>query len=135
MCENYKLCPQPLEEKSRRPFTFLFLDCWQREYDKRPYRNFCFNLLEFEKRLRRKFHPVYDFLVIVSFIKKRALCTVRLTGIHLLPYEHDMLQSFVESLITVSRIELRLMQLPTRFFELLRDRGARMNFKDLILEG
>ncbi|XP_011194609.1 protein NLRC3 [Zeugodacus cucurbitae] len=135
MCENYKICPQPLEEKSRRPFTLLLLDCWQREYDRRPYRNFRFNLLEFENRLRRKFHPVYDFLVVVSFLKRRTLCTVRLTGIHLLPYEHDVLLSFIESLVPVSRIELRLMQLPTRFFELLQNRGARMKVKDLILEG
>ncbi|XP_011213066.1 protein NLRC3 isoform X1 [Bactrocera dorsalis] len=135
MCENYKLCLQPSEKISNRPFTRLLLDCWQREYDKRPYRKFRFNLLEFEERLRRKFHPVYDFLVIVSFLKKRALCTVRLTGIHLLPYEHDVLQSFIESLVTVCRIELRLMQLPTRFFELLGDRAAHMNVKELILEG
>ncbi|XP_053964938.1 uncharacterized protein LOC128867593 [Anastrepha ludens] len=135
MCEIYKRCPQPVERKSKRLLTCLLLDCWQREYDQRPYRNFRFDALDFEERMHRKFHPVYDFMVIVRFLKERTLCTARLTGFNLLPYEHEVLQSFTESLTNLRRIEFRLIYLPTRFFELLRDRVALMSVKELILEG
>ncbi|CAD6998649.1 unnamed protein product [Ceratitis capitata] len=135
MCEKYRPCEQSWVGRSGRPLTSLLLDCWQREYDKRPYRMFRFNIVDFEERMQRKFHAVYDFLIIVSFLKKRPLCTARLTGIHLLPYEHEVIHSFVESLAKIRRIELRLMHLPTIFFEQLGNKFALMNVKELILEG
>ncbi|XP_067633806.1 protein CARMIL [Eurosta solidaginis] len=135
MCENYKPCASSFYKKPRRLLTTLLLDCWQREYDKRPYRNFRFSLIDFEGRMQRKFHSVYDFAIIVAFLQKRVMCTVRITGIDLSPDEHEILYSFVDSLLKVRRIELRLMNLPSRFFDLLGDRVEIMKVKELILEG
>lgn len=113
----------------------LLLDCWQREYDKRPYRHFKFERLKFEERLGRDYDPKEDFPVIVLFLTKRALCSVKIVGLTISNENISQIDDFVRTLLALQRVELKLMDLPIEFFQLLAFKSQNMKIIDLSLEG
>lgn len=58
------------EPKPYRDLTCLILDCWQRIYDKRPYRRFQLHGKDYEEKMAR-LPDNYDFLKIIEFVKRR----------------------------------------------------------------
>ena len=133
MCEYP--CVVPVIEKKFRYLTLILLDCWQREYDKRPYRCFKFERLMFEERFKRKYHFIKDFPVIVEFLQKRYLNSMKLVGLDLTTYMLQTLYDFAESLKRYKFIELKLMNLPTTFFEVMANNVDHMKLTELSLEG
>ncbi|XP_037951175.1 leucine-rich repeat-containing protein 34 [Teleopsis dalmanni] len=134
MCEYvisdcYVTPPTPFKH-----LTILLLDCWQREYDKRPYRHFRFSRLEFEEKMNRTFLFYLDFKVIVKFIDLRILKSVVLRGVFVIG-EPDIVATFLKVLRPVKRIELLLMHLPDLFFKILGECGLVMSATNLILDG
>ncbi|BFG04399.1 uncharacterized protein DMAD_03381 [Drosophila madeirensis] len=121
--------------EKRRLFTILLLYCWQREYDKRPYMKFQFRRLDFEERLGRSYHCIRDFRIIVNFLLRRPLQEVSIWSVVVSHWDAKLLQEFARSLIPVWKIELKLMQLPTEFFVMLRLNAAQMHVSELNLEG
>ncbi|XP_061398046.1 uncharacterized protein LOC133333770, partial [Musca vetustissima] len=134
MCDRIVPCfnnPQPIKNRN---LTLLLLDCWQREYDQMPYRNFVFENLWFEERMRRSFNLVRDFTIIVKFIKLRPqLQNVKLVGLQVA--DSELVQKFVASLKNLRCIELKLMNLPRDFFEILAENVGELGVEDLLLEG
>ncbi|KAI8128434.1 hypothetical protein FF38_10020 [Lucilia cuprina] len=126
---------KPIIEKKFRPLTLLLLDCWQREYDKRPYRNFKFERIQFEERLERNYDSKQDFTTIVLFLKKRSLYSIKLVGLTLHQQPVRIIYDFVEALQKLKRIELKLMELPLEFFQILDYNAELMKLKELSLEG
>ncbi|KAH8297140.1 hypothetical protein KR044_005327 [Drosophila immigrans] len=118
-----------------RKLSILLLQCWQREYDKRPYANFQFRRLDFEERLNRRYHCLEDFRVIVHFLLKRSFSSVSIWSIVVSKSEPHLLRDFANSLLNVPRIELKLMHLPEEFFVLLRQNATKMKVVSLSLEG
>ncbi|KAH8314541.1 hypothetical protein KR059_011992 [Drosophila kikkawai] len=139
MCEVLLPCTyQPKEslDDGHTPlFTTLLLRCWQREYDQRPYRDFRFKRLEFEERMRRKFHCVRDFRVIVNYLLSRRLRSVTITGVVVSNWDANLLKDFVRSLIPLSSIHLNLMRLPSEFFAMLCLNAKKMDVMELCLDG
>ncbi|EDV59432.1 uncharacterized protein LOC6541072 [Drosophila erecta] len=134
-CEyNPKACPRPAAEKSRL-FTILLLYCWQREYDKRPYRQFEFKRLVFEERIGRKYHCIRDFRIIVNYLQRRPQLAVKMSSLVVSNWDARLLKDFVRSLIPVWYIDLNLMRFPHEFFVMLRLNAAKMNVSQLSLEG
>ncbi|XP_013113959.2 uncharacterized protein LOC106091830 [Stomoxys calcitrans] len=133
----YKPCfATPSPALKYRPLSMLMLDCWQREYDKIPYRHFKFEVLNFENRYQRPYDPVQDLSIIIKFIKTRSLISVKLVGIQILPNNNnELLDTFIESLKNLRHIELTMMQLPLEFFELLVCNVEKMKIKELNLQG
>uniref|UniRef100_A0A1B0GCD9 Uncharacterized protein n=1 Tax=Glossina morsitans morsitans TaxID=37546 RepID=A0A1B0GCD9_GLOMM len=131
MCDCNIPCYREPPRKEFRALSVLMLDCWQREYDKRPYRNFRFDRLHFEERFERKYYPTRDFPHIVYFMQWRRLSSVKLVGFRVF----TMLDCFVEALTNLKRIELKLMDLPLLFFQLFRDNIHNIHVEELILEG
>ncbi|XP_037897306.1 uncharacterized protein LOC119642281 [Glossina fuscipes] len=131
MCDCNISCYREPPPKEFRGLSVLMLDCWQREYDKRPYRNFRFDRLHFEERFERKYYPTRDFPYIVYFMQWRRLSSVKLVGFRVF----TMLDGFVEALTNLKRIELKLMDLPLLFFQLFRDNVHNIHVEELILEG
>ncbi|SPP74444.1 protein NLRC3 [Drosophila guanche] len=127
-------CMDAPREK-RRLFTILLLYCWQREYDKRPFMKFQFRRLDFEERLGRRYHCIRDFRIIVNFLLRRPLQEVSIWSVVVSNWDAKLLQEFARSLIPVWKIELKLMQLPTEFFVMLRLNAAQMQVSELNLEG
>ncbi|XP_037824317.1 uncharacterized protein LOC119612579 [Lucilia sericata] len=128
-------CSNPVIEKKFHPLTLLLLDCWQREYDKRPYRYFKFERLKFEERFKRNYDPKQDFTIIVLFLKKRSIYSIKLVGLALKQHPVSMIYDFVESFQKLRRIELKLMELPLEFFQILDYNAELMKLKELSLEG
>ncbi|XP_017044379.1 leucine-rich repeat-containing protein 34 [Drosophila ficusphila] len=134
-CEyDPKACPSPPPQKSRL-FTILLLYCWQREYDKRPYRAFQFSRLKFEERMGRKFHCIRDFRIIVNYLLRRPQLSVSITGVVVSNWDPGLLKDFVRALIPVWYVELKLMRFPNEFFVMLCLNAAKMNVSHLSLEG
>uniref|UniRef100_A0A1A9VTA9 Uncharacterized protein n=1 Tax=Glossina austeni TaxID=7395 RepID=A0A1A9VTA9_GLOAU len=131
MCDCNTPCYREPPPKEFRALSVLMLDCWQREYDKRPYRNFRFDRLHFEERFERKYNPTRDFPHIVYFMQWRRLSSVKLVGFRVF----TMLDGFVEALTNLKSIELKLMDLPLLFFQLFRDNIHNIHVEELILEG
>lgn len=104
---RFKLSP-----KKNRELTVLLLDCWQREYDRRPYKHFRFDRLSMEERLHRNYNPCKDFPIIVQFLQKNILTSAQIVGIKVI----SNVEEFVAALINVSRVALRLMSLPLSFY-------------------
>ncbi|XP_017150734.1 leucine-rich repeat-containing protein 34 [Drosophila miranda] len=127
-------CTAPVTVKPRL-FTIMLLHCWQREYDKRPYRKFQFRRLDFEERIGRRYHCIRDFRIIVNFLLRRSLLEVSIWSVVVSNWDAKLLQEFALSLIRVWKIELKLMQLPTEFFVMLRLNAAKMEVVELSLEG
>ncbi|KAH8253173.1 hypothetical protein KR032_003961 [Drosophila birchii] len=139
MCEvllpcNYqpKLC---LDGGKSPLFTILLLRCWQREYDKRPFHDFQFKRLEFEERMRRKYHCIRDFRVIVNYLLSRQQHSVTITGVVVSNWDANLLKDFVRSLLPLSAIHLNLMRLPTEFFAMLCLNANKMDVMELCLDG
>ncbi|XP_060653587.1 leucine-rich repeat-containing protein 34 [Drosophila nasuta] len=118
-----------------RLLSTLLLECWQREYDKRPYTNFRFRRLDFEERLKRRYHCLGDFRVIVKFLFKYELSSVSIWSIFISKADPHLLRDFVHTLLHVPRIELKLMHLPEEFFVMLRLNANKMKVGTLSLEG
>ncbi|KAH8285423.1 hypothetical protein KR054_008988 [Drosophila jambulina] len=139
MCEVQLPCiyqpKESLEEGKSPLFTVLLLSSWQREYDKRPYRDFRFRRLEFEERMRRKYHCIRDFRVIVNYLLSRRLRSVTITGAVVSNWDAHLLKDFVRSLTSLSAIHLNLMRLPTEFFAMLCLNAKKMDVMELCLDG
>ncbi|KAM7344417.1 NACHT, LRR and PYD domains-containing protein 9C [Cochliomyia hominivorax] len=133
MCEYPCVTPEP--EIKFRKLTLVLLDCWQREYDKRPYRSFQFQRLMFEERFNRNFDPQQDFPIIVQFLKERSLCSVKLVGFRVLFSDYSIIEDFVKALQKFKSVELKLMELPSHFFKIMAQNVKRMRIKELSLEG
>lgn len=133
MCEYP--CVVPLTKEKFRPLTLILLDCWQREYDKRPYRHFQFERLMLEQRIERKYNFMQDFPIIVLFLQKRHLNSLKLVGLDLTTYMLKNFYDFMETLKRFKFIELKQMNLPTLFFQLLAVNVDHMNLTELSLEG
>lgn len=133
MCDHHCKPLQPLRE---RTFSLLKLDCWQREYDKRPYQNFCFNQNDFEERMKRKFDVEKDFPIIIEFLRERKqLRSMKLSGLKLLTADDCLLSALVQALSCLPKIEISLCELPSEFFNLLQQNVQEMQVEDLILQG
>ncbi|XP_073846879.1 uncharacterized protein [Musca autumnalis] len=136
MCESVVPCYETPSPQKYRHLSLLLLDCWQREYDSRPYRNFIFERLMFEERIQRLYDPVRDFATIVRFIETRSqLLSIKIVGLEIVSYEIELLQKFVESFSNLRSIQLKLMILPTEFFALLAKTVDQMSVEELVLEG
>ncbi|KAH8407468.1 hypothetical protein KR222_001698 [Zaprionus bogoriensis] len=135
LCDYDIACSAELPPVKGRVLTVLLLYCWQREYDKRPYRSFQFRKLEFEERMKRNYHCIRDLHVIVNFLLQRQLLSVSIWSIPVSNWDVSLLKDFVKSLLPVPRIELKLMRLPEEFFVLLRLKAKEMQVSDLSLEG
>uniref|UniRef100_A0A1A9WK08 Uncharacterized protein n=1 Tax=Glossina brevipalpis TaxID=37001 RepID=A0A1A9WK08_9MUSC len=131
MCDYNISCYYESPAEEFRGLSVLMLDCWQREYDKRPYRHFRFVRLDFEERFKREYYPTKDFPHIVYFMQWRRLSSVQLVGFRI----YTMLDGFVEALTNLKRIELKLMDLPLLFFQLFRDKINNIHVEELSLEG
>ncbi|ALC40786.1 CG8197 [Drosophila busckii] len=117
-----------------RTFNILLLYCWQREYDKRPYKHFQFRRLDFEERMNRRYHCLRDFRTIVNFLLQRRLHSVSISSVVVSNWNARMLQDFVRSLLSVPKVELKLMRLPHEFFVMLRLKVRQMKLRELSLE-
>lgn len=134
-CQYNAACSVPEEPYKRRLFTVLLLYCWQREYDKRPYKDFQFRRLDFEERMRRQYHVTRDLRIITKFLHQRPQHSVSISAIFVSNLDAHLLQDFAKSLLPVSKIELKFMQLPLEFFVMLRLNADKMQVKELSLEG
>lgn len=114
-----------------RELSVLMLDCWQREYDHRPYRHFRFDCLTMQNRLRRNYNPCKDFPKIVQFLQKNKLTSVQIVGIKVVAN----VEEFVAAINNVSRVALRLMNLPLSFYTNLERIIQFSHIKFLNLEG
>ncbi|XP_065370441.1 uncharacterized protein LOC135962442 [Calliphora vicina] len=128
-------CSISIPKKKFRKLTMLLLDCWQREYDKRPYRNFKFERLKYEDRLDRNYDPEQDFVTIILFLRKRFLRSIKLVALNVMHQQNAIINEFVESLQKIRHIELKLMNLPAEFFQSLANNVEQMKMVELSLEG
>ncbi|XP_034478014.1 leucine-rich repeat-containing protein 34 [Drosophila innubila] len=135
LCGNDLSCSLNLPPIKGRPFPVLLLSCWQREYDVRPYNKFKFSRLDFEERMNRNFRCISDLHTIVKFMLQRRLLSVSISGVVVSNRDAGLLQSFVRSLSSVSKIELKLMRLPYEFFVMLRLNVHKMKLCELSLKG
>ncbi|XP_017093424.2 leucine-rich repeat-containing protein 34 [Drosophila bipectinata] len=140
MCEvvlpcNYNPVACPSVPSKGRLFTILMLYCWQREYDKRPYKHFQFKILDFEKRIGRRYHCIRDLGLIVNYLLQRPQISVSITGVPVSNWDSHLLKEFAHSLIPAWYIELKLMRLPLEFFVMLRLNASHMDVCMLSLEG
>ncbi|XP_075166856.1 uncharacterized protein LOC142238977 [Haematobia irritans] len=135
MVDCHRPCFDDPPSHKYRHLSVLLLDCWQREYDKRPYRNFIFDRLDFVDRLKRPYDNVCDFATIIEFIKTRNLTSIQLKGLQIMTNREDLLYDFVENLAKLRKIILKLMQLPSEFFWCLETKVDIMKVKELTLEG
>ncbi|XP_017066018.1 leucine-rich repeat-containing protein 34 isoform X2 [Drosophila eugracilis] len=134
-CEyNPKECPSLPKEKPRL-FTNLLLYCWQREYDKRPYRQFQFKRLEFEERIGRKYHCIRDLRVIVNYLLRRPQLSVNISSLVVSNWDAGLLKDFIRALIPVWYIDLTLMNFPHEFFVMMRLNAGKLNVSHLSLQG
>ncbi|XP_002068841.2 dynein regulatory complex subunit 5 [Drosophila willistoni] len=128
-------CPKPPPVPGRK-FTTLLLHCWQREYDKRPYKNFQFRRLDFEERMNRKYHCLRDFRVIVRYLTEcHKMHSVSISSIVISNWETRIMREFVRALRKVMQIELKLMKLPYEFFVMMRLSASVWKVTHLSLEG
>lgn len=134
-CQYNFACSAPAEPYKGRLFTVLLLYCWQREYDKRPYKDFQFRRLEFEERMHRKYHVTRDLRIITKFLHQRPQHSVSISSIFVGNLDSQLLKEFAKSLLPVSKIELKFMRLPLEFFVMLRLNADKMQLKELSLEG
>lgn len=114
-----------------RDLTVLLLDCWQREYDVRPYKHFRFDRHDMEQRLNRKFISCRDFPRIVEFLQKNSSISAQITSISI----QKNIEEFVAALITVQRVALRRCNIPLSFFDYLENIIEFSHIKFLSLEG
>lgn len=135
MCDHEVPCFHETPLQEFRPLTLLMLDCWQREYDKRPYRNFTLDRLQFEQRMQRLYDPVRDLVTIVEFINKRSLLSLKLVGLQIVPQTCELIQQFIVSLSNLQEIVLKYVGLPNEFFVLLESNVDKMKVKVLVLKG
>ncbi|KAL7737403.1 hypothetical protein ACLKA6_013005 [Drosophila palustris] len=134
-CGKDLSCSLDAKPVKDRPFPILLLSCWQREYDERPYNKFKFSRLDFEERMNRRYRCISDFHTIVKFMSQRRLLSVSISSIVVSNRDAGLLQKFVRSLLTVPRIELKLMRLPHEFFVMLRLNVHKMKTSELSLTG
>ncbi|KAH8258094.1 hypothetical protein KR038_005686 [Drosophila bunnanda] len=139
MCEIVLPCiyqpKESFDERKTPLFTVLLLRCWQREYDQRPYRHFRFKRLEFEDRMRRKYHCIRDFRVIANYLLSRRLRSVTITGVVVSNWDANLLKDFARSLFPLTSIHLKLMRLPSEFFAMLCLNAKKMDVMELCLDG
>ncbi|KAH8355695.1 hypothetical protein KR200_005305 [Drosophila serrata] len=139
MCEILLPCnyqpKESLDDRKSPLFTLLLLRSWQREYDQRPYKHFQFKRLEFEDRMRRKYHCIRDFRVIVNYLLSQRMRSATITGVVVSNWDAILLKDFVRSLNPLSSIHLNLMQLPSEFFAMLCLNAKNMDVMELCLDG
>lgn len=127
ICANISL----KKARSSRKLRKVMLDCWQREYGKRPYVHFIFHGMVYEKTFYRKM-SADDFLVILTFLDKRIIkhfeflhCAV--PGIH-----EDYFLKCLNNLVSVNFTHSNV---PTKMFQYLADKADKLTLKTLMLCG
>lgn len=131
MCECYCPCYYEPPAKKWRKLSVLLLECWQREYDQRPYYNFKFDRMDMESRLERSFSFLKDFPIIVDFLLKKPLISCQIVGIQAV----TALENFTLALLNIRYIKLNLLYVPNTFFKLLENNVHKMRITNLSLEG
>lgn len=119
------------EARLSRKLTKLMLDCWQREYDRRPYVNLVFHGKIFEKKFHRKM-TADDFLTILTFLDERIIknfeflhCTV--PDIHI--------QHFLNCINNLVSVNFTNSTVPMEMFQYLADEAGNLTLKTLMLCG
>lgn len=114
-----------LKARSSKKLTEIILECWQREYGRRPYLHFIFHGNVFERKFFRKM-TADDFLLVLTFIETRTVkhfeflhCTV--------PNIHA--QHFLKCLDNLVSVNFTHSNVPMEMFRYLAE-----NAKTLILE-
>lgn len=134
-CEYNEAFSAPAKPFKARLFTPLLLYCWQREYDKRPYKNFQFRRLKFEERMQRRYHSTRDLRIITKYLLEKSQHSVLISGVFLSSLDSQLLKEFARSLLPVSTIELKLMRITIEFYSMMCLNAAKMQVKELNLEG
>lgn len=127
------ICADIAFEKARssKKLSELILDCWQREYGRRPYHHFIFHGNIFERKFFRKM-TTDDFLVILNFFGMRTVkhfeflhCTV--PDIHM--------QIFLERLNNLVSVNFTHSNVPIEIFRYMAEKAKTLPLKTIILCG
>ncbi|KAG4068545.1 hypothetical protein HA402_004886 [Bradysia odoriphaga] len=120
-----------LKKRSSRKLSDIILDCWQREYDKRPYAHVIFHGNVFKHKFFRKMTDD-DFLMILQFLELRAIkhfeflyCAV--------PVAHT--QIFLKCLDDLVSVNFTHSDVPWEMFQYLAENAKRLSLKTLKLCG
>lgn len=125
-------CPAHNPAASKK-LTELILDCWQREYDVRPFGNLVIHRKFFEERLHHCFGKK-DMEVLLAFLAKRKILNLELLYISL-PLDAEMAEVFIDRLRGVTWLSLVNVDLPAKLIELLAGRVEELQIKLLRLTG
>lgn len=129
---NCDICADiALKKRSSRKLSEIILDCWQREYDRRPYVHVIFHGNVFERKFFRKISDE-DFLMILQFLELRSIkhfeflhCTVPVA------YTQDFLKC-IDHLVSVN---LTHSDVPMEMYRYLAENGSRLPLQKLKLCG
>lgn len=115
--------------RSSRKLRKIMLDCWQREYDRRPYVHLIIHGKVFEKNFYRKM-TADDFLTILTFLDRRTIkhfeflhCTV--------PDTH--IQHFLKIMNNLVSVNFSHSNVPMEMFQYLADEAENLTLKTLVL--
>lgn len=118
-------------EKPTKKLVEVILECWQREYGRRPYNHFIFHGKVFERKFSRKM-TADDFLLILKFLDANTVehfeflhCTV--------PDVH--VQHFLKHFDNLASINFTHSIVPMEIFRYLAENGKRFSLKTLMLCG
>lgn len=94
----------------RRKLTLLLLDCWQRKFDRRPYKALLLNRKHFEATYYRQINAD-DFEVILQFLAKREI--IEILELNYMPIPAQLnLQSFAVAILRLRHVSLCHVSLP-----------------------
>lgn len=113
----------------------LYLECWQRLYDRRPYENFLLTRHQFETHMHRSFNED-DFNVVLGFLAKHHQ---RLKTVHIYYVSLDRkflkLKEMVSYLTNLHELNLTGVNLTVTFVKLLSYKWLESKIKKLKLSG
>lgn len=120
-----------LKKKSSRKLTEIILDCWQREYERRPYDHVIFHGKVFERKLFRKMTKE-DFLMVVQFLELRAI--KHFDFVHcIVPPVHT--QIFLKCLDNLVSINFTHSDVPLEMYGYLAENAKHLSLKTMMLCG
>lgn len=128
-------CLVLIKENNLKHLTILYLECWQRLYDRRPYENFILTRHQFERNMERSFHED-DFDVILKFLEQNhsRLKTVQIFYISL-DLKFFKLEQFIRFTLNLVELNLTGVNLSVTFIKLLSYKWLESNIKRLNLSG